>query len=212
MYSLGVTYFFCTCRARVQQLILVLCMFAPPCVLAGLDWIANHLMTQERTEGARQQALRLYRNISAADREAVEEGMQELQLILYQFWSDVSMLSTAFDTAQAKWQQERLVQPQQQEQGQQWQLKWAGPLAEGTEENEIQAPPASHHQGAADVQQVYFVTDRTPNKKLAGGFGNTQQSDVTYGVAMVNIPRVRLLAICASRQAPHGCKVLHPSC
>jgi hypothetical protein len=46
------------------------------------------------------------------------------------------------------------------------------------------------------VQQVYFVTDRAPDKKMAGGFGYSQQASVTYGVAMVNIPNVRLGSHC----------------
>jgi hypothetical protein len=67
-------------------------------LFAGLGWMASH-MTQERTEGACQQALRLYRNITAADSGAVEEGLQELQLILYQSWCDASMLGRAFEQA-----------------------------------------------------------------------------------------------------------------
>jgi hypothetical protein len=97
-------------------------------LLAGLDWIRSHLKRDfEHIEDACQQALRLYRNISAADPEAVEEGLQELHIILYQLWGDASMLSRAFEQAQPEWQQQPHVQQQQQLRTQ------SGPLAEAKE-------------------------------------------------------------------------------
>jgi hypothetical protein len=57
------------------------------------------------------------------------------------------------------------------------------------------------------VQKVFFATDRAPHGTLAGHFGNTQEEDVTYGVALVNIPQVRLVGDPVTNLPK--CQVLH---